>query len=151
MLELELRTLKARRQALVQGLLDDARAGEGDKGVGLCQADVSLHGKAGRDTARGGVGEHGDIEQSRVAVTADGTRGLGHLHEGGRSLLHARAARHSEAHDGQAPLGRQLEEATDLLAHDTAHRTHHELAVHHKDGAAIASYGRRAADDALGL
>ena len=151
MLKLELRALKARRQALVQGLLDDTGTSEGNEGIGLCQADVGLHGKACRDPARGGIGEHGDIEQPCVTMATDGTRGLGHLHEGGRPLLHARAARHGEAHDGQAPLGCQLEEATDLLAHDATHRTHHELAVHHEDGAAITADGRRTANDALGF
>ena len=61
----EFRFLKALGQFFPNGLLDDSGPGKTHGGPGLRQNDVALHGKAGRDPAGGGVGEHGEIKVSR--------------------------------------------------------------------------------------
>ncbi len=151
MLQLELGALKADGQLAVDGLLDDARAREGHQGLGLGQDHVALHGEGGRDTARGGVGEDRHIEAAAVAEAPHGRRGLGHLHERGGALLHAGAAAHGEAYHGQPLFGGVLKATGDLLAHHGSHGAHHEVAVHHKEGAGHPLDGRAAAHHGVDL
>ena len=136
---------------LVRGLLDHARAGKGHERARLGEDDVALHGKARSDAAGGGVGEHGQVEQARLGVAPNGRGDLGHLHERGRALLHAGAAGDREAHDRQAELGGALEGPRDLLAHDRAHRAHHEVGVHEEEGAVVAAHRAPPADHGVVL
>ena len=73
MLEQELAALEALGQALADGLLDDPRAGEADQRLGLGDVEVAEHGEAGRDPARGRVGEDGDVRQTGGAQTVQRT------------------------------------------------------------------------------
>ena len=150
-LEQELRALEPRGELFPRGLLDHARACEGDERPGLRQGDVAFHGEARRDAAGRGVGQHTYIKKPRLRVAAHRRGHLGHLHKGGHALLHARSARHGEAHDGQAGLGRLLEHAADLLADDRAHRPHHEAGVHKEERALAPADTPAAADHGVVL
>ncbi len=143
--------LEPRGQALVGGLLHHTRPGEGNEHPRLGQGDVALHREARRDAARGRVRQHHHVEQSRLGVPAHRGGDLGHLHERRGPLLHARPARHGEAHHGDAQLEGPLEEAAELLAHHGAHGTHHELAVHHEDAGGAAADGGHAGEDGVVL
>ena len=58
--------LEALRQLLADGVLDDARAGEADQGVGLGEVHVAQHGERGRHAAGRGIGQHDDVGQARL-------------------------------------------------------------------------------------
>ena len=135
----------------MRGLLHHARAGKADERTRLGEDDVALHGKARRHAAGGGVGEHGQVEQPRLGVPAHRGGDLGHLHERGGALLHAGATGDGEAHDRKAELRGALKGAADLLAHDRAHRAHHELRVHEEERAVVAAHPAAPADHRVGL
>src|SRR5258708_37023281 len=59
--EQEFGALKSFGEFLANGLLDDARAGESNERAGLTNVEVPEHCEAGRDTAGGGIGEHGNV------------------------------------------------------------------------------------------
>ncbi len=149
-LEEELGALEVFGQFLGNGALDDAPAGKADQRAGLRDQEVAEAGEAGGDAAGRRVGEHGDVEQAGLVVTADRGRGLGHLHQGDDALLHAGAAGGREDDDRQALLGGALEQAGDLFADDGTHRGHHEAAVHGRSQAGQALDGDAGADDGLG-
>ena len=65
-----------------------------------------------------GVGQHGDIQQSGVRVTARRRGHLCHLQERKHALLHARTAGAGEQHDRQTLFGRVLEQAGQLFTDD---------------------------------
>ncbi len=85
--------LEAFGQLLADGLLDDARAGEADERPGLGDVHVAQHGIGGSDAAGGGVGQHDDVGQARLAQLLHGDGGARHLHQRQDALLHARARR----------------------------------------------------------
>ena len=125
--------LEAVGQFFAQGLLDHPTAGKADQGLGLGQDQVAEHGEAGRDAARGGVGEQGDVKQFGLAVALQGAGDLGHLHQAEHAFLHARPARGADNQHRQA-LGRGgLDQAGEFLAHHRAHRAAHEAEIHGPD------------------
>ena len=129
-LQQKLGALESLGQALVHVLLDHARAGKCRQGIGLGQDNVALHGKTRGYTSGRGVGEHRDIQATRLAVALNRRRNLSHLHKRGHALLHARTARNGKADDRQSQLGRALKDATDLFAHHGTHRAHHKVGIH---------------------
>ena len=62
MLQQKLCPLKALRQLLPGGLLDNPGACESDQRARLCQNNIALHGKAGGDAAGGRISQYRDIE-----------------------------------------------------------------------------------------
>src|SRR5207245_4423462 len=76
----ELRTLKLRRELLLDGLLDDARAGEPDEGLGLGQDDVRQHRETSRHAPEGRVGEDGARRDARLSKSDDCCRGFWSLY-----------------------------------------------------------------------
>ena len=132
-LQQKLGALESLGQALVHVLLDHARAGKCRQGIRLGQDNVALHGKARGHASGRGVGEHRNIQTTRLAVAPNRRRNLGHLHKRCHALLHACTARNGKTDNWQSQLGRTLKCATDLLAHHGAHRAHHKVGVHKEE------------------
>jgi hypothetical protein len=80
----ELGALEALGQLHAHGVLDHARAGKADQGLGLGDHDVAHEGKAGRHAAHGRVGQHADVGQALLGQAGQGGIGLGHLHQANR-------------------------------------------------------------------
>ena len=143
-LEQVFRALEARRQLLADGVLDHARAGEADEGVGLGDMDVAQHGERGRHAAGRRIGQHDDVGQARLLDLAHRDGGAGELHQREDALLHARAARGGE--DDQRRLARDGEVGRhhQPLAHRRAHRAAHEAEIEQRhDGHAAAHRAAR--------
>ena len=120
-------------QALADGLLDHARAGEADQRARLGDLHIAQHGIGGRHAARGRIGQHHDIGQARFVqhVHADG--GARHLHQGKDALLHARAARGDDQDEGP-PLGDRGAHGGDQPgAGRKPERAAHEVEALHRD------------------
>ncbi len=92
MFQQKLRLLKSFRKLLPNRLLNHAWAGETYQGAWLCDVQVAQHAEAGGHSARGRVGEHGDIRQTRVIQLRQAGGYLGQLHEACDPFHHARAA-----------------------------------------------------------
>ena len=120
---------KPARQLLADRVLDHARAGEADDGVGLGDMDVAQHGERGRDAAGRRIGQHDDVGQARLLHLAHRDGGAGELHQRQDALLHARPARGGE--DDQRRLARDGEVGRhhQPLAHRGAHRAAHEAEI----------------------
>lgn len=121
------------------GLFHDARPREADERTGLGEDGVALHGEAGRHAARGWIGEEHEVGEARLGEARTRSRDFGHLHKRGGALLHAGTTGDGDTHDRQAKLSSSFKGAADLLAHDRAHRAHHEVAIHDEDGAGFAA------------
>ena len=147
----ELCALESRRELLAHGLLDDTRPREPNQSVGLGQYDVPFHCKAGRNTSGRRVGQHDNVQVSRVAVALDRAAGLRHLHQGKRPLLHARTSGNRVADHRQRVLRGVFNQAGDFLSHHRAHASHHKIGFHDKQAAFHAVDARRTADNALFL
>src|SRR5882757_11428852 len=100
--EQEFGALKSFGKFLANGLLDDARAGESNERAGFANVEVAKHGEAGRDTAGGGVGEHGNVGKFFVVQACEGGGDFGKLHEADGAFHHARAARAGNGDEGLA-------------------------------------------------
>ena len=129
MLQKKFRPLEALRKLLPDGLLNDTGARKPDQRIGLRQDDVAQHGKAGRHTSCGGIGQHGDIELSRVAVPLQCGRGLGHLHQGYNALLHPGAAGAGKQNHRKFLPGGALHGPGDLFSHGLPHAGHQKSPV----------------------
>ena len=122
--------LKAAGELDADGLLDDARAGEADQGLGLGQDEVAQRGEAGRDAPHRRVGEHAEVEAAGGVISPQGGRHLRHLHQGENPLVHpGPAARSGDDHQRQLLAGRLFDRPGQLLADDRAHAPHDETAV----------------------
>ena len=122
--------LKAAGKLNADGLLDDARAGEPDQGLGLGQDEVAQRGETGRDAPHGRMGEHAQVDAPRGVITPQGGRHLRHLHQGEDPLVHpGTAPRSRDDHQRQLLAGRLLDGPGQFLADDRAHAPHDEAAV----------------------
>ncbi len=115
------------------GDIDDTRAREAHRGAGFGDDDVAEEGVARHDAAVGGVGEDADVGHSGLSELPAGARGLGHLHQRDEALLHPGAAGGADDDQGQALLGRALDQPRDALADHPAHRAAAEAGLHHAD------------------
>ena len=125
--------LKAVRQLLADGLLDDARTGEADQGAGLGDVDVAEHRIGCGDAAGRRIGQHDDIGLARLAQALHRDGGARHLHQRQDAFLHARAARGGEQHERAALLHRGVETLDHRLARRHAERAAHEIEILHGD------------------
>src|SRR5271166_6023273 len=125
--------LKAVRQLLADGLLDDARTGKADERPRLGDMHVAKHG-IGRGHAPGGrIGEHHDIGFSRFPHHLHRDRGARQLHQGQYSLLHARPAGGSKHDERRAFADRSLQTLDEGLACGHAEGASHEVEILHAD------------------
>ena len=149
MLHLKLRPLKALRQGLADGLLNDARPGEADKRTGFGQNNVTQRGKAGGDAAGGGVRENGDVQQSLFREPGQSRAGFRHLHERQNALLHPRAAAGGKKDQGQFVFPGVLDGQRQLFPYGGAHAAHEKAAVQHAHHAAASAHGAGGCDHRL--
>ena len=77
----ELTALKTFRQFFTHRLLDHARPGKADQGLGLGDDDIAQHGQTCRYAAVNRVGKYGNERQSFFAHAGQHCGGLGHLHK----------------------------------------------------------------------
>ena len=124
--------LKAFRQLLADGLLDDARPGEADQRAGFGDLDIAEHGVGRGDAAGGRIGEHHDVGLLGLAQHLHGDRRARQLHQRQDALLHARAARCREHDEGRAALDRSLQARDHRLAGRHAERAAHEIEILHR-------------------
>ena len=150
MFQQKLRRLEVVGQPLADGALNDPAACKADEHFGLGDDDVSQRGKGGGDTAGGGVGENGDVQQSGIAVTGHSSGGLGHLHQGDDALLHPGAAGCRKEHHRQPLFGSPFKGAGDLLTHHRTHGSHHEPGIHNDNHAFPGADGTFSGNDRLG-
>src|SRR6266700_5124988 len=101
--------LKAFREFLMDGLLDNARTGKTDKRAGFADIEIAEHGKAGGDTAGGGIGEDRDVGELFVVEPGKGGGDFGKLHEADGAFHHARAAGAGDRDEGLARFNGQLD------------------------------------------
>lgn len=149
LLQQKLGTLEAGGQLLAYGLLNDPGSGKATQRIGLSDNDVAFHGEARHNAACGGITEHRDEQPTRIRVTFDSTRGLGHLHQRQCTFLHACATGEAKAHHRKVFLEGMFEQPGNLLSHYRAHRTHHETGIHSEDTGLITAYSALTCNDAL--
>ena len=92
MLQQKLGTLKSFRQFLSNGLFNYPWSCKPNQGIGLCQNDITQHGKTGSHASRGGIRQHTDIQKSGITVAFQSRRRLCHLHQRDDPLLHTGTA-----------------------------------------------------------
>ncbi len=129
MLHQKLRSLKALRQLLTDGLPNDSGPGKSDQRARLRHDHIPKHGEAGSHASRGGIREHGAVQQPGLPQLPHGRRSLGHLHQGDDALLHSGASRTAEQKDGQPSLNGPFNGGSDLLPHHMAHAGHEKSGV----------------------
>src|SRR5713226_9482971 len=105
----------------MDGLLDNARAGETYERAGFADIEIAEHGKAGGDAAGGGIGEDGDVGELFVVEPGKGGGDFGKLHEADGAFHHARAAGAGDGDEGLACFHGQLDAASNFFADDGAH------------------------------
>ena len=145
----ELGGLEALGKLLLDGVANHALAREADERMGLREDDIALHGERRGDAARRRIGDDRDVGQAALGQTRKRAGHLRHLHERCQALLHARAARGGERHNGQSLVGRAAHEARHLLADSRAHRPHEEGGFHDRERRADAGDAARARANAL--
>ena len=88
-------------------------------GARFSDVEVAQHGKARRDTARGGVGEHTQVGNSSLVEEHQSRGDLGKLHQANRALLHTCAA--GSRNDNQRnPVGQDRSIARVIFSPTTA-------------------------------
>ena len=92
--------LEALGQLFANGLLDDARPGETDEGVGLGDMDVTEHGVGCSHAAGRRVRQNHDVGQARLAQALHGDCRARHLHQRENAFLHASATGGCEQDEG---------------------------------------------------
>ena len=120
-IEQEFAALKPFRQRFAHGLLDDARTGKADQRTRLGHVEVAEHREAGRNAARGRIGQHGNERHPCLRQPRQRCAGLGHLHQRKQRFLHARAATRREAHQRRLVLDAMFHGALEALADHRAH------------------------------
>jgi hypothetical protein len=125
--EQEFAALEAFGQLFAHGVLDHARAGKADQGLGLGDDHVAHEGKAGGHTTHRGIGQHADVGQLGLGQARERRIGLGHLQQAQQALLHARAAGGGKAHEGHLLFDGGFDTAHEAFAHHAAHAAAHEL------------------------
>ena len=128
--EEELGALEALWELLTNGLLDDAGAGESDKGFGFGYVEVAEHREAGRNAAGRRVGHDGDVGDFFVVEAGQAIGDFCQLHQRGDALHHARATGGRDD-DERMPCGeRAVYSAGDGFADDGAHAAADEAVFH---------------------
>jgi len=130
MFEQEFTGLEAFWELLADGLLDDAGTCESDESAGLCDVEVPEHGKAGGDTAGGGVGEQADVGDGCFIQLRESGGYLGQLHEAYYTFHHACSAGSGDDYERMAGGERAIDSAGDGLADDSAHAAADEAVFH---------------------
>ena len=133
----------------MRGLADDAGAGESDHRPRLRQSDVSEGCKAGHHAGRRRVGQDRDVGKARLAVTGEGSAGLGHLHQGEHPLVHARPSGGADDDDGPAGLCGGLDDARDLFTHDGTHGCREKREIHHSKPDRLPAHRPRSGDHGI--
>ncbi len=136
-LHLKTPPLKALRQGLADGLLNDTGPGESDERTGFGQNNVAQRSKAGGDAAGGGVRETGDVQQSLFRKPGQSRAGFRHLHEGQNALLHPRPPLAAKRIRGSLFFPGVLDGQRQLFPYGGAHAAHEKAAVQHTHHAAV--------------
>src|SRR2546426_2285001 len=147
--EQKLGALESLGQRLPDRLGDDPRAREADQRARLGEDDVAEHREARGDPAGGGIREDGNVGQPAGSEPLERGGGLGHLHQGQDTLLHARAARRRDDDHWQVLVDRELDRAGELLAHHRSHAAPEEAELERGQDGGLAADTRETADHGL--
>ena len=133
MFQLELAALEPAGQFFTDGLFNDARPGKADECPRFGERNITQTGKAGRDAACGGVGQHADVQPAAAVEPFQRGAGFGHLHQAENALLHPCAATGRKNDERQVLVGSVLNRTCDFFTNSGAHAAHKKTAVQHSD------------------
>ena len=114
MFQLELAALEPIGQFFTDGLFNDARPGKADECPRFGERNITQTGKAGRDPACGGVGQHADVQPAAAVEPFQRGAGFGHLHQAENALLHPCAATGRKNDERQVLVGSVLNRTCDF-------------------------------------
>ena len=103
--------------------------GKADQRAGLGDMDVAEHGVGGGHAAGGGVGQHHDIGELRLAQLLHRDGGARHLHQREDAFLHARAAGGGEQNERRPALDRSAHGGDHRFARGRAERAAEEVEI----------------------
>ena len=133
----ELGALKALRELLPDGLLDNSRTCEADERSGLGDVQVAEHGEAGGDAAGGGVSENTDVRHAGIVKLAQRGGNFGHLHQAHHTFHHACAAAGRDDDERDAFRAGSINGAGNGFSHDGAHGAAYKAVLHGAENHAV--------------
>ncbi len=151
MFEKKFAGLKTFREFDLHRCFNGSWTGEADESFRLGENQITERRKAGCYATHRRVGEDADVKSLLLMISSQGSRDLGHLHQGQNPFVHSRAAPARTDDDKRKFLTRgSFDQPRKSFTDNRSHAPHDEGRVGHSDCHSSGAYHAGAGDGGVG-